>query len=409
MLESLAHGHLAVAEWLRGRLPDAERAFSAGIARWMAADESALVAWGCHHLGLIQRAQGRLDAALSTYQGALEIAAPPSRPALPAAGAAYVGMAEVAYQRGELDSALRHVTAGIALCRQLTYTQPLATGLATLAWIRQATGDAAGALDAIAEAEKVAPSPDVVDLLNPVPAQRARLLLVHGDLAAAARWTEMRGVGVDDEACYPREPAYLVLARVLIAGHAADRAIDLLERLHADAAAQGRTGSVIEIQALRALAMAAESDQTHALAVLASALTLACSQGYVRVFADEGPAMGALLGRLIATQPNWHPVVGSVPVAYLGRLARAFEPAAAGKHAATRPGSAATGLVLALSDRELQVLHLLADGKQNREIADELYITRNTVKKHITHILDKLGATNRTQATARARELGLLG
>jgi LuxR family maltose regulon positive regulatory protein len=316
----------------------------------------------------------------------------------------------VAYQRGELDAALRHVTDGIVLCRQLTYTQPLATGLATLAWIRQATGDAAGALDAIAKAERVAPSADVADVLNPVPAQRARLLLAHGDLAAATQWIEERRLGTDDEPSYPREPAYLVLARVLLASEAVDQALGLLARLYADAAARGRTGSVIEIQALRALALAAAGDETHAVTTLAEALTLAYPQDYIRVFADEGPVMDALLGRLIEPQPGRHPIAGSVPVVYLGRLARAFALDATADDPAVRSSLAvALGPVMVLSDRELEVLHLLAAGKHNLEIADELYVTRDTVKKHVTHILDKLGVAKRTQATARARELGLLG
>jgi ATP/maltotriose-dependent transcriptional regulator MalT len=147
-------------------------------------------------------------------------------------------MAELAYERDELDSALRLVSDAIPLCRQLTYTQPLATGLATQAWIRHAAGDAAGAVDAIAEAEKVAPSPEVADLLNPVLARKARLLLAHGDIAAAARWTEERGLRADDEVSYPREPAYLVLVRVLLASRGADRAFGLLARLQADAEAR---------------------------------------------------------------------------------------------------------------------------------------------------------------------------
>jgi LuxR family transcriptional regulator, maltose regulon positive regulatory protein len=91
---------------------------------------------GCHHLALVQRAQGRLDAAVATYRQVLEVAAVPGRPALPAAGVAYVGMAEIAYQRGELAAALEHVTEGIALCRRFVYIPPLATGLMILAWIR---------------------------------------------------------------------------------------------------------------------------------------------------------------------------------------------------------------------------------------------------------------------------------
>jgi LuxR family maltose regulon positive regulatory protein len=149
----------ALAEWLRGRLADAERGFAGVVAGWQAAGERPLAASACHFLGQVQRAQGRLDAALATYQQALEITAPPGQAAMPAAGIGYVGMAEVAYQRGELDAALGQVTEGIARCRRVNWTQPLATGLVTLAWIRHAKGDLAGALEAIGEAERAGPSP----------------------------------------------------------------------------------------------------------------------------------------------------------------------------------------------------------------------------------------------------------
>ena len=212
---SIAQGFLAVAEWLRGHLAAAEAAFVFRIAGFLAAGQHIESAWSGYSLVQIQRAQGRLDVAARTCQHMLEITAGPGRPPLPAAGPGYVGMAEMAYQRNELDAALRHVTEGIALCRQLAYTPPLAAGLVTLAWIRQVTGDPAGALAAIGEARQVSPGPP--GLLNPVPAQRARLLLAQGDLAAAARWTEERGLGADDDPDYPREPGYLVLARVLLA------------------------------------------------------------------------------------------------------------------------------------------------------------------------------------------------
>ena len=112
------------------------------------------------------------------------------------------------------------------------------------------------------EAGRAAPGPGVAGLLNPVPAQRARLLLAQGDVAAAARWVEERGLGPDDEPGYPREPEYLVLARVLLAQDRPGPALALLGRLHAAATAQGRTGSVIEIQALQALALAAAARRT---------------------------------------------------------------------------------------------------------------------------------------------------
>jgi LuxR family maltose regulon positive regulatory protein len=115
--------------------------------------------------------------------------------------------------------------------------------LATLAWIRQAEGNAAAALDAMVEAERVAPL-GVTTLLNPVPAQRARLLLAQGDVATAAEWTAERGRRADDAPDYPREGWYLVLARVLLAQDRPDHSLGLLERLRGLAIAQGRTGSI---------------------------------------------------------------------------------------------------------------------------------------------------------------------
>jgi LuxR family maltose regulon positive regulatory protein len=286
MLNAIAQGLSAVAQRFRGQLDEAEQGYATSIAGWQAAAQPVVAAWGCHDLSQVQRAQGRLDAAAWTCQQALEINAPAGQPAPPTAGPAYVELAEVAYQRNELDAALRHVTEGIALCRRLIYVPPLAAGLVALAWIRHAQGDAAGAQNVIGEAGRVAPG-EYPGLFNPVPVQRARLLLAQGDVAAAARWTQERGLRAGDELPYHREPEYLLLARVLNAQDQPSKTLALLQRLHAAAAAQGRTGSIIEIQALQALALAAGGDQDSAVATLAQALTLACPQGYVRVFTDE--------------------------------------------------------------------------------------------------------------------------
>ena len=248
---------------------------------------------------LIQLAQGRLDAAALTCKQTLGSLVTSGRPA-PAAGPSYAGLADIAYQRDELDVALRHATEGIALCRQFVYTPPLASALATLAMIRQATGDPAGALAAITEADQAAPGP--AGLLNPVPARRARLLLAQGDLPAATRFTQDNGLGPDDEPNYARESGHLVLARLLLAQDRPGQSLALLDRLHAAAKAQNRGDGLIEAGALRALALAATGDEAGAVTALAGALALACPQGYVRVFADEGPPMAALLGRLIAAQ-----------------------------------------------------------------------------------------------------------
>ena len=209
MLQFIAQGHLGVAEWLHGRLAEAENVLSTSMHEWRAAGHRNLIGWGCYHLGQVERALGRLDAAWETYEETLRITAERGRPTLPAAGIAYAGLAEVAYQRNELDAALWHVTAGIPLCRQFSFTPPLATALATLAWARQAAGDTVGALAAMADAMRAAPGPAVGDLLNPVPAQQARLLLVQGDVEAAESWTISRGLQHGDEPDYPRELGYL--------------------------------------------------------------------------------------------------------------------------------------------------------------------------------------------------------
>ena len=302
---------------------EAGRAIAASVTAWRETGQFTVAAWGYYSLVLIQRAQGRLDAAVQqTCEQALDGLVTSVWPA-PAAGLGYVGLAEVAYQRDELDSALRHATEGIALCRQFVYSVALADGLATLAMIRQATGDPAGALEAITEAQQASPGP--AGLLNPAPARRARLLLARGDLAAAASFAQENGFGPDDEPDYAREPGHLVLARLLLAQDRPGQALALLDRLHAAAVAQDRAGSLIETGALRALALAASGDEAGAVTALAGALMLACQQGYVRVFADEGPPMTTLLGRLIAAQRTGR-AAADVPLGYLARLQRAFGP-----------------------------------------------------------------------------------
>ena len=274
----------------------------------------------------------------------------------------------------------------------------------TLAWIRQAQGDQAGALDAMREAAQT--SQTQAGALNPVPAQQARLLLAQGDLPAAARWIAERGLQADDEPDYAREPGHLVLARLMLAQDQPGQALALLDRLHTVAVGQERTGSIIETGALRALALAATGRESEAVTVLAAMLTLAGQQGHVRVFADEGPPMAALLGRLIAAQRADQAAAG-IPLAFLARLQRAF--GAVGLVPGTRPArTTVPGLIEPLTGREMEVLRLLAAGRSNQDIARELVVTLDTVKKHVSHILGKLGGSNRTQAVTRARQMDLI-
>jgi LuxR family maltose regulon positive regulatory protein len=409
LMRYLVRWNQAAADWLGGRPGPAERGLTEVLAELRAAGQffaGFLAMRVCYDLGEVQRAQGNLDVALATYRQALDTFGESRQTAL--TGPAHVGLAQVLYERDELTGALDHATRGVTLCQQLTFTQSLATGLAVVARIRHAHGDAAGALEAMGEAGQAGLSAQVITLFNPVPSQRAQLLLAQGDTAAAARWTQQRGLRPDDEPGYPQEREYLVLARVLLAQDRPGQALTLLDRLLARAATGGRIGSVIEIRALQALAHQASRDEPAAMAALVEALTLSCPQGHVRVFADEGPPMGALLGRLVAAHRAKQAPARRIPLSCLARLVQAFD----GKlnaAAALRPElGTVPGLIEPLTSRELEVLRLLAAGKSNQRIAHDLFVSLDTVKKHVTHVLGKLGAANRTEAVARARDLGLI-
>jgi LuxR family maltose regulon positive regulatory protein len=407
LMRSFVRWNQAVTDWLAGRLGPAGDGLAEVLAGRQAAAESPagfLPMRVRYDLGEVQRARGDLDAALATGRQPLDAAGDNCQRAL--TGPAHVSLAQVLYERNELDAALDHATRGITLCRQLAFTQALATGLAVVARIRHARGATAGAREAMDEAGRARLSAQVAALINPVPAQHARLLLAQGDVQSAARWATAAGLSPDDKPDYPQEPAYLVLARVLLAQNRPGPALTLLQRLADEAASQARTGGIIEIQALRALALAAAGgDRTaggdRAAGALTEALRLACPQGYVRVFADEGAPMHALLTRLPAAPPGVDP-------GYLAALIRACGQAGAAPRARRAAAAAPPGMAEPLTDRELDVLRLLAAGRSNQRIAHDLVVALDTVKKHVTHILGKLGAANRTEAVARARQFGLI-
>jgi LuxR family transcriptional regulator, maltose regulon positive regulatory protein len=387
LMRSFVQWNLAVADWQAGRLGSAECGLADVLAQRRAADEffSGFLAMRvCYDLGEVQRAQGDLDAAVRTYRQALN----DENGQTPHAGMAEVGLAQVLYERNELPAALEHATRGATQCRHLAFTTPLATGLAVVARIRHAQGDRAGSRQTMAEAGQVELSPQVIGLLD---RERARLQLAQGDVPAAAQWATMAGLSPDDVPDYAREPAYLLLARVLLARDDPGQALALLQRLLDAAVDQSRTGSIIEIQALRALALSGHGDPAAALDALTESLTLAARHGHIRVFADEGAPMRALLTQLSAARSDRSP-------AHLAAVLRASGPA----------GAAQPGLDEPLTDRELDVLRLVAAGKSNQRIAHDLVLALDTVKKHVTHVLRKLDAANRTEAAARARQLGLL-
>jgi LuxR family transcriptional regulator, maltose regulon positive regulatory protein len=400
-LRYLSRWNLADATLMQGRVGEAEEAL-ADLVRdpWATGPRRYLAVRACYALAQAQRGQGRLGAALETCQYAFELATESGLRA--AAGVGHVGLAEILREKNELDDALEHATEGVALCRQLGYVQKLVLSLTVLARVRQARGGQAGAVEAIGEAERVLPSPEVVvDPIFSVAVQRARLLLAQGEVSAAARWVAERRLSVEDGPSYLSEPEHLVLARVLLAEGKPEQARMLLERLLAAAEAAGRTDSVIEIVALQALARWAGNRKELAVNTLARALALAEPEGYVRTFVDEGPPMVALLSEVLNARQRGS-LDPPVPAHYLRKLLAATERDATGAAPPT------VGLSEPLTGREREVLVLIAAGKSNRRIAQELFVGLGTVKTHLRNLYRKLDVQSRTQAVARARELNLL-
>ncbi|MDX6371793.1 MAG: hypothetical protein QOD98_781, partial [Nocardioidaceae bacterium] len=246
-------------------------------------------------------------------------------------------------------------------------------------------------------------SPDV----RPVPAQLARVQASSGDLASAREWARSRDVNDSDQLSYLREYEHVTLARLLLAEHAFEgsepalrNATGLLDRLAEAAEASGRTGTLIEVLALHALARHAGGDQPGALETLERALTLAEPDGHARVFLDEGDPMRALLAALAAGRPEWgylRDLVGSVQ-----------RPDTSTMPPPPRTASPVSPLVDPLSEREQVVLRLLATDLDGPSIARELVVSLNTVRTHTKHVYTKLGVNNRRSAVSRARQLGLL-
>lgn len=396
---------LGMAEYAEGNLPAAEQEFLKFQAMMWQANNIANAISITYILAEIMLIQGRLREAVSAYRKALKQAA--DRGALSFLGASdlYRGLSEVLCEQGDLEAAAQHLQTAQSLGERSALTGWPHRLCVAQARIKEAQGDAPGALALLDEAERKFvrnPLPD-----RPIAALRARTWARQGRLAEALAWAREQNLSPDDDLSYLREFEHLTLARVLVARHQTGRAegdllaaLGLLARLLRAAEEGGRTGSVIEILILQALAHQAQGDQPGSLAALERALTLAEPEGYVRVFVDEGEAMRMLLEKLSHKQD--HPLVGCVK-----KLLSAFrQPDAAASKDAIRPRS--PEIAEPLSERELEVLRLLRSELSGPEIARLLVISLNTLRTHTKSIFAKLGVNNRRAAVQRGEEFGLL-
>ena len=411
-------GLLGLSCWVRGDLEAAGRAFTDYSASFRAVRNVPDAIGTAFVLADIRMAQGHLNEAASALEQSLQFVLDQGKPLPPDTVELYRGLCELYRERGELDSALFYLSRS----KDLDGTAGLLGRQHRLrvaeAQVKQSQGDLDGALDLLYEAERLyqrSPLP----VVRPIPAMKARIWLARGNLAEVLNWVGEQGLSVDDNLDYLHEFEHVTLARVLISRYKNNhddsslKAMGLLERLLKAAEAGGRTGSVIEILVLQALAHSAMGDIELAFAVLERALILAEPEGYVSVFVDEGPCMAELLTMMNASRNSGT----SGTEAYTHRLLAAFEKRklpikpiqrALDEMPADFTSSLSQGLLEPLSQRELEVLSLIAQGLSNQEIGERLFLALDTVKGHNRRIFDKLDVKRRTEALARARELGLL-
>ena len=395
---------LGLASWASGDLEAAHRSYAEGMAILQRAGYISDAVGGAMTSADIRIAQGRLREAMRTYERALRLATEQGDPAMRGTADMHVGMGEIHRERNDLHAATQHLLRSKEQGEHTGFPQYPYRWRVAMARIREAKGDLHDALDLLDEAEHVYVS-DFHPNVRPIAASRARVWVAQGRLDEALDWARERGLSAHDDLGYVREFEHVTLARVLLARYKSDReersmleAMGLLERLLQAAEEGGRTGSVIEILVLQALAYEAQGDSPAALVPLKRALALAEPEGFIRIFVDEGRPMAQLLCEAAARR---------IMPDYTAKLLAVLE-AEERKSEDESHLPPAQSLTEPLSQRELEVLRLIAQGLSNREISERLFLAVITVKGHNRNIFRKLQVRRRTEATARARELGLL-
>jgi LuxR family maltose regulon positive regulatory protein len=379
---------VGLAHWAVGDLQAAEDRYKEGVDELERAGRIADVLGCSLALADLQLAHARLTAAAETFLAALALAG--EHGVVRGTADMHVGLAEVALERNDLDTAEAHLATSTELGEAAGLPQHPYRWQVAQARLFSARGDHPAALDLLPTAERLYNS-DFSPPIQPVPAVMARVRVITRDQPRAQEWVRERGIGPEDQLTYLAEYEHLTLARVLIAAGELEQADSLVARLGQAAEAGGRTRSILDTLILAARIRGGEGDTDGAVALLDQALLLAEPEGYVRPFLDEGPALVDLL-RAVATRGTAREQASRV----LGWAVPAVD----------RPSSR-SALVEPLSDREIDVLRLLRSDLSGPDIARELIVSLNTVRTHTKNIYAKLGVNNRREAVTRARELGL--
>jgi LuxR family maltose regulon positive regulatory protein len=409
---------LTSAHWSNGKLDAAYSSMSEWMHNAQKAGNIMFAVASAHGAAEILIAQGRLQDAVRTYEQSLQLASTAGRGAHGYTAHHHLGLAMLYLEVGKDEKAAQHFQMGLEVGSHCTLTDwPYHKCVAQARW-REYERDLPAAVELLDEARRVYIRTLMPDA-QPAEAWKARVYLKLGRLSHAQDWAQKQGLTVDDELSYLHEFEHITLARLLLAAYRSSRvegnlrdALRLLERLLTAAKEGKRKGSMIEVLILQALAQLAGGNKLQALASLKRALTLAEPGGYLRIFVDEGEVIKLLIEDFRLMTTNQSRGQDDHLVAYADQLLNAF----AGSLVASPSSSISLknqkskikNLVDPLSERELEVLNLVAQGLSNDQISKRLFLSVSTVKGHNLRIFNKLQAKSRTEAVARARELGLL-
>jgi ATP/maltotriose-dependent transcriptional regulator MalT len=378
-----AHWTLGVAYFLQGDRVAARSAYSEAIALSQASGESFTTILATLGLGDVQEADNQLYAADETYRRVLQLLG--DQP-LPIACEAHLNLGRICYEWNELEAAFEHGQQSLYLARQFDRViDRFVLCEVFLARLKLAQGDVDGAAALLAEAAQSARQQNFVHRLPDVAAAQVLTLLRQGNLAAAAHLAQAHELPLSQ-------------ARVHLAQGNTSAALAVLEAWRRHVESRGWEDERLKVLVLQAVALQIHGDKDKAMQLLGDALALAAPGGFIRLFVDEGRPMAHLLSE-VATQ-------GIMPD-YTGKLLAVFEAEEQKSENDSSPPTAQP-LLEPLSPRELEVLQLMAQGRSNQEISEQLFLALSTVKGHNRNIFGKLQVQRRTEAIARARELGLL-
>ena len=379
-----ANWTMAMAYQFRGERAAAGRAYTECLSIAQASGNILGVSLATICLGQIQELENQLYPAAETYRRSLQLLGDDYSP--PSASEAYLGLARIFYEWNDLDAAEQHGQQSLQLARQ--YDRVIDRFIISevfLARLKLARGDVAGAAAMLAETDQSVRQNNFVHRIPEVAAAQVIVLLHQGNLAAADHLAETYELPISQ-------------ARVHLAQGDPTAALAALEPLRRQMEAKGWQDEQLKVMVLQAVAHHAHGEKDKAVQLLGEALALAEPGGFIRIFVDEGLPMAHLLPEAVAR--------GIMPD-YVGKLLAVFE--AEKRKSEDKPDLPPAKLLIEpLSQRELEVLQLIAQGLSNREISERLFLALDTVKGHNCKIFDKLQVQRRTEAVARAHELGLL-